>query len=114
MRTIYRTLSEIVAPSHTCLVAWDFLDALLDNSFNREEVISNEANFMGSARSHGIPVVYTRIVALPHHFDSPFAIYKQLKAAGVDSLEDLPAPREYHINERLAPQEHDFVIEKHS
>jgi nicotinamidase-related amidase len=114
MRTIYRTLSEIVAPSHTCLVAWDFLDAWLDRCFNRDEIISSEKNFMDSARSHGIPLVYSRIVSLPRHFESPFAIYKQMKAAGVDDPEKLPAPQEFHINSRLAPQEHDFIIEKHT
>jgi len=87
---ILTVFKDIVAPAHTALVVWDVQNMLVDRSFNQEIFLKNTKRLIDKARSHQIPIIYTKITPLPREYESPFRIYMMMKRVGVDDPDKLP------------------------
>jgi nicotinamidase-related amidase len=113
---IYKTLPEIVAPDHTCLVVWDVQHGLFDRIFNKEEFMATLQPLIDTARAK-MPLFYTLITPLPREFASSWSLYAMMRRFQVDDPSKLPpfmAPgsKEREIVDAVAPQQGDIVLEK--
>ena len=114
--TIYETLSEIVAPGHSCLIVWDVQNGLVDRIYNKEEFLANLQPFVGSVRGR-MPVVYTLITPLPREFQSSWQLYAQMRRYKVKDPNELPrflAPgsRDREVPEAVGPGAGDILLDK--
>lgn len=116
---VFTGLKDIVDPVHTALVVWDVQNMLVDSSFNQETFLINTKRLIDKARSHQIPIIYTKITPLPREYESPFRTYMMMKRVGVDDPDKLPqfmvpgAP-EAEIHKDIFPQDGDIVLDKHT
>lgn len=115
---ILTDMKDILDPANTCLVLWDVQNALVKNSFNKDEFLSNLKNLLAAARKAAVPVVYTRITPLPPEYQSGWGLYRNMQRAGVTDPKKLPrfmAPGspEAEIYTEVSPVEGDFIIHKH-
>jgi nicotinamidase-related amidase len=116
---IFTGLKDIIDPVHTALVVWDVQNMLVDRSFNQETFLKNTKRLIDKARSHQIPVIYTKITPLPREYESPFRLYMMMKRVGVDDPDKLPqfmvpGTPEAEIQKDLFPQDGDIVLDKHT
>lgn len=116
---IFTGLREIVDPGHTALVVWDVQNMLFDRIFNQETFIKNIKHLIKTARSHHIPIIYTKITPLPKEYESPFRTYMMMKRFGADDPNKLPpfmvpGTPEAEIQKDISPQEGDRVLSKHT
>ena len=113
---IYETLSEIVQPSHSCLVVWDVQEGLVRSIFNQDAFLTSLASLIEGVRGH-MPIVYTRITPLPKDFQSGWFLQRMMHRFGVDDPAKMPAfmapgSPEREIPERVRPQPGDIEIDK--
>jgi nicotinamidase-related amidase len=116
---VFTKFKDIVDPVHTALVVWDVQNMLVDRSFNQEIFLKNTTHFIAKARSHQIPIIYTKITPLPREYESPFRTYMMMKRVGVDDPDKLPkfmvpGTQEAEIQKDIFPQEGDIVFDKHT
>ena len=57
---VAETLDEMVAPSHTALILWDYAAGLVDRAFDRGPFVANSRQLAEAARACGVPVFYSR------------------------------------------------------
>ncbi|MFC1918104.1 cysteine hydrolase [Chloroflexota bacterium] len=116
---IYTSLEEIVNPAHTALVVWDVQNGLVNSAFNKEDFLKNIKSLVAAARSHNVPVIYTKITPLPIPYESPWRLYLQMRRFGVDSPEKLPpflqpGSPQAEIHSEVSPQEKELILHKHT
>ncbi len=112
-------LKEIVDPVQTALVVWDVQNMLFDRIFDQEAFLKNSKHLIDKARSHQIPIIYTKITPLPREYESPFRIYMTMKRFGVDDPDKLPqfmvpGTPGAEIQKDIFPQDGDIVLDKHT
>jgi nicotinamidase-related amidase len=113
---VYESISEIVEPSHSCLVVWDVQNGLADRIFNKEEFMSNLKNFIEKLRGR-MPVVYTLITPMHRDFTSSWSYFSMMRRFGVDDINKLPSfmavgSKEREIPEMVQPDHTDIILEK--
>jgi nicotinamidase-related amidase len=113
---VYQELSEIIDPSHTCLIVWDVQNGLVDRIFNKEEFISNLKRLVDILRGK-MPVVYTLITPLPREFQSSWGIFNMMRRFNVKEVDKLPhfmqpGSQEREIPEALKPLRGDITLDK--
>jgi len=113
---VYENLGEIVAPEHSCLVAWDVQNGLVDAIFNKDEFLDVLKKLIESLRSK-MPIVYTMITPLRRDFTSSWGCYSAMKRFNVSDPDKLPqfmaaGSREREIPEAIRPAQSDLVLEK--
>jgi nicotinamidase-related amidase len=117
-RVIYKDLKEIVSPEHTALIVWDVQNMLLKSIFNKDAFVSKLKALIVEARSHNVPVVYTRILRPEMEYESSFRLYMLMKRAGVDDPAKLPKSvpggAESQISSEFTPATGDLVMDKPS
>lgn len=116
---VLKELREIVDPAHTCLVAWDCQNTLVDMIFNKDQFVQNTKTLLDAARRNGVLIVYTKITPLPSALESGWAVFRQMRMQGVDDPSKLkprfvPGTPGAEINAELAPKEGDVVLNKHT
>jgi nicotinamidase-related amidase len=114
--TVYQELSEIIDPSHTCLIVWDVQNGLVDRIFNKEEFISNLKRLVDILRGK-MPVAYTLITPLPREFQSSWGIFNMMRRFNVKEVDKLPhfmqpGSQEREIPEALKPLKGDITLDK--
>jgi nicotinamidase-related amidase len=113
---IYENLKEIINTSHTCLVAWDIQNGLVNRIFNKEAFLSSLKPLVEGLRGK-IPVVYTLITPLPPGYQSGWNLFSMMRMFQVNDPSKLPvfmAPGspDREFPESLKPQAGDIQIEK--
>lgn len=113
---IFGNFTEIVDPSHTCLVVWDVQNWLVDRIFNQDEFMSALKPLIATLRGR-VPVFYTLITPLRKDFASPWYLFSMMRRFNVDDVSKLPpfmAPgsRDRQVFAELQPTSDDIVIEK--
>ena len=116
---IFTKLKDIVDPTYTALVVWDVQNMLFDRIFNQEAFLKNIKHLIDQARSHQIPIFYTKITPLPRAYEAPFRTYLMMKRLGVDDPNKLPpfmvpGTPEAEIQKDIFPQDGDIVLNKHT
>jgi nicotinamidase-related amidase len=116
---IFESIKEIVNPEHTALVLWDCQNGLVSRVFNHDEYLLNLKGLLTTARSHKIPVIYTKITSLPAGYQSAWNIYQSMKRFNVGDPSKIPifmkpSSPEAEINEAIAPAEGDVILNKQS
>ena len=114
---VFENLSEMVDSAHAALVLWDCQNALVNNIFNSEEFLANQQKLLESARSHRVPVIYSKITPLPQAYQSAWQILQSMKRFRVDDPAKIPTfmkpgSPESEINEKLMPVDGDVVLNK--
>jgi nicotinamidase-related amidase len=117
--SVYDNLSEIVDPSHTCLVVWDVQNGLVNSIFNQEQFLQNLGAILRKARESRVPIIYTRITPLPPPFESGWRVYQAMKRFRVNKPEELPrfmepGSQEAEIHASVQPAAGDIVLNKHT
>jgi len=112
---VYTTIEEIVHPSHTVLVVWDVLQALVDSIFNKEMFLTSIKSFIVSARKSEVPIVYTQIDPEPAEYQSPWRLFMAMRRHGVDDPEKLAQDRPldspaYQIHHEVTPSDSDHIL----
>jgi len=113
---IYKDLTEIVDPKHSCLIVWDVQNGLVDKIFNKEEFIGN-LKFLKKSLRGKMPIVYTLITPVPKEFQSSWSFYSMMRRFNVKEVGELPhfmspGSKEREIPESLRPEEGDIVLDK--
>ncbi len=113
---IYENLKEVVNPKHTCLVAWDIQNGLVERTFNRGEFVRDIKNLIEALRGK-VPLVYTNITPPEREFRSSWAFYSMMKRFGVSDPEKLPdflkkGSQESEIGGGLEPKPGDVLLDK--
>jgi nicotinamidase-related amidase len=113
---VYQELSEIIDPSHTCLIVWDVQNGLVDRIFSKEEFISNLKRLVDILRGK-MPVVYTLITPLPREYQSSWGIFNMMRRFNVKEVDKLPhfmqpGSQEREIPEALKPLKGDITLDK--
>jgi nicotinamidase-related amidase len=113
---IFENFTEMVDPSHTCLVVWDVQNGLVERIFNKNEFMSALKPFIETLRGR-VPVFYTLITPLPKQFASSWYFYSMMRRFNVDDVSKLPpfmAPGspERRVPGEVLPMQDDVVIEK--
>jgi nicotinamidase-related amidase len=116
--TLYETLSEMIDPSHSCLIVWDVQNGLVDRIFNKEDFLDNLKGLIEPLRNK-LPVFYTLITPLPREFQSSWGIYSMMRRYNVREVDKLPnfmAPgsHEREIPEAVKPGRQDILLDKSS
>jgi nicotinamidase-related amidase len=116
---LFTNLKEIVEPKHTCLVAWDVQNALVNSIFNRDQFLKSLKSLLQAARKNSVLIAYTRITPLPPSVESPWRLYMTMKRFGVDDPKKLrqwmvPGSPEAEIPEEVNPADGDLVLNKHT
>ncbi len=114
--TVYQELSEIVDPSHSCLVVWDVQNGLVDRIFNKKEFLDRLKDLVENLRWK-MPLVYTLITPPSREFQSSWALYAMMRRYKVDDPDKLPqymAPgsREREIHDAVKPGARDILLNK--
>lgn len=113
---IYETLSEMIDPSHSCLIVWDVQNGLVDRIFNKEEFLGNLRGLIEPLRDK-LPVFYTLITPLPREFQSSWGIYNMMRRYNVREFDKLPnfmaqGSYERQIPEAVKPGRQDILLDK--
>jgi nicotinamidase-related amidase len=113
---IYETLSEIVAPEHTCLVVWDVQNGLVGRVFDKDTYVSRLTPFVNAMRER-VPVVYTLITSLPQHVQSGWGLYSRMRRFKVDDPAKLTGflakgTVDAEISTAVTPHEGDVILDK--
>ncbi len=113
---VCETLSEIVAPEHTCLVVWDAQNGLTGRVFDKDTYVGRLAPFVAAMRQR-VPIVYTLITPLPLHVQSGWGLYSRMRRFNVDDPAKLPGflvkgTIDAEIPAAMTPHEGDIVLEK--
>jgi len=113
---LYESLSEIVDPSHSCLVVWDVQNGLLDRIFNKQEFMSNLGVLIEKLRPR-MPVIYTLITPVPQSFNSSWRCFQMMRSFNVKSPSQMSSfmaigSKEREIPEGIKPQSTDVILEK--
>jgi nicotinamidase-related amidase len=123
------TLAEMVHPKHTCLAIHD-----MQNDFCTEggkiyrraakhpeaiaAAVREVATLAGTARRHGVKVIYFQQMHLPNAADIPASHIQHLLSSGLAvQTDDIPCIRGtwgHEVVDALKPQADDIVIEKSS
>lgn len=113
------TLPEILRPEHTALVVWDVQNGMVDGIFNSFSFLTKIRYLISAARTHKIPIFYTKIIPLPLPFESPFRRYMMMRRLGIVDPEHLPVhlpvgSPQAEIHPDVAPQDSEMVILKNT
>ncbi len=113
---IPENLSEIVNPSHSCLVVWDVQNALIKRIYNKDTYLEKLAPVVEKLRSK-MPVFYTLITPLPQPFQSAWGLYSMMRRYGVSDPSKIPpfmAPGtdDREIPSAVKPGPKDIAFEK--
>jgi nicotinamidase-related amidase len=122
-KLVCETLDEVLAPSHTALLAID-----IQNDFMRSEgkiaqagndisaleaILPRCAAFIDEARSLGVLIVHIRVVSLPHGLsDSPAMLRAKMMISKTVEFA-VEGTWGAEICEECAPQDGDLVVTKH-
>jgi len=114
--TVYENLTEIVDPSHSCLVVWDVQNGLVNRIFNQEEFMVNLKRLVEILRNY-MPVAYTLITPVPREYQSSWSIYNMMRRYNVKDVDKLPhfmspGSREREIPEAVKPANGDIILDK--
>jgi nicotinamidase-related amidase len=114
--TLYENLTEIVDPSHSCLIVWDVQNGLVNRIFNQEEFLSKLKRLVEILRNK-MPVSYTLITPIPKEFQSSWSIYNMMRRYNVKDVNKLPnfmlpGSREREISEAVKPAQGDIILDK--
>ncbi|CAC12181.1 N-carbamoylsarcosine amidase related protein [Thermoplasma acidophilum] len=105
-------------PKHSVLVVWDVQNALVNGIFNKDHFIGSLKKLLSEARSHKVPVIYTKITPLPFEFESGYRLYSSMKRYGISDPKKIsfmkPGSPEAEIYAEVAPVEGDTVINKNT
>ncbi len=117
-KIIYQNIKEIVAPSHSVLVAWDVQNALVNSVFNKESFVASLKKLISEARENSVPIVFTKITPLPFRFESGYRLYSSMKRYGVTDPRKMrfmePGSPEAEIYEEFKPSKDDIIIPKNT
>lgn len=116
-REIPRDLSEMIDPSWTALVMWDFQVGLGGNATNLDEIAVTGNRLLDCVDDAGVPVIWSRhtVPDLTQVTDGSF--YRMMKKQNVTEPSDLQPFMQEGSPERefvtqIAPRPQDTVIEK--
>lgn len=108
-KSFYSDIKDIIKPDHTALIIWDVQKMLVDNVYNKEELLSKVSELLAAARSKKMPVFFTRITPLPQKFESPARKYSSSKMKF--NMSQLPKEA---FDLALKPEEGEIVINKNT
>ncbi len=108
-KSFYSDIKDIIKPDHTALIIWDVQKMLVDNVYNKEELLSKISELLAAARSKKMPVFFTRITPLPQKFESPARKYSSSKMKF--NMSQLPKEA---FDLALKPEEGEIVINKNT
>jgi nicotinamidase-related amidase len=113
---IYESLSEIVDPSHSCLVIWDVQQGLVNRIFNKDSFLASLTCLLDGLRGK-MPIVYTLITPLPQAYQSGWNLLSMMRRLQVDDPAKLtafmaPGSPEREFPQAVKPHASDIQIEK--
>ncbi|KJE49699.1 MULTISPECIES: isochorismatase family cysteine hydrolase [Acidiplasma] len=118
-KKVYENINEIINPEHTAIVLWDLQNGLVENVFNKDELIGNIKSLIAEARKKNIKLIYTKITPLPFEYMPAPGIYSYMKRFHIDDPSKLPVfmkpgSREAEIYSDFEPSDRDFVLNKNT
>ncbi len=111
------SLDEIVTPQNTALIVYDMQAGITRQIRNGPEITENVARVLGSARTAGLRVFFTRHMSLPRELMGAFQYRTAMAWQRVDSpdkvnplfLRDSPA---FQITAELGPRPSEGIVDK--
>ena len=114
---IPRDLTEMIDPSSTALIMWDFQVGLGGNASNLEDIVSTSARLLDGADRAGVPVIWSRHTVPDFAQVTAGSLYRMMKKQRVTDPSELEpfmqegSPEREYIPQ-LGPRPHDTVIDK--
>lgn len=114
---IPRDLSDMLDPSSTALVMWDFQVGLGGNATNLDKIVGTSRRLLEGADSALVPVIWSRHTVPDLSQVTAGSLYRMMKKQGVTERSQLEPFMEEGSPERqyvpqLGPRSHDTVIDK--
>jgi biuret amidohydrolase len=114
---IAETLDELVRPSHTALLMWDYAAGLVSRAFNRDAFVTNSKLLLDAARASGIPVLYSRQSDMTWPEVGPGLIRMRMKPITAEKIANVrgvnrPGTVEGEFAKEVAPADGDIVFHK--
>lgn len=116
---IAETLDELVDPSSTVLIMWDFAKGLVGRAFNRDSFVTTSAKLVQAARECGVPIFYARQSDVTWPEVGPGLIRMRLRPITTEKIAryqlmsvNRPGTREAEFVEEVAPIEGDVIFNK--
>jgi nicotinamidase-related amidase len=116
-RRIPRDLTEMLSPSSTALIMWDFQIGLGGNAANLDSIVDAAARLLQGADDAGVPVIWSRHT-VPHLAQvTAGSLYRMMKKQGVSERAEVSPFMQEGSPEReflpqLNPRPHDTIIDK--
>lgn len=113
---IAETLEELVQPSHTALLMWDYTERVTSKAFNRPEFLAASARLIAAARAASVPIFYTKRSEMSWEDVGAGWIRMRMKIAGIRTQAALGPydPKTDLFVSETAPTPGDIVVEKFS
>jgi nicotinamidase-related amidase len=114
---IPRDLSDMINPSSTALIMWDFQVGLAGNATNLEAIVDTSRRLLEAADGAGVPVIWSRHTVPDLAQVTAGSLYRMMTKQGLTDpsqlqpfMQDGSPEREYIP--QLGPRPNDIVIEK--
>jgi nicotinamidase-related amidase len=110
-------LSDMLDPTSTALVMWDFQVGLGGNATNLDEIVDSSIRLLAAADDAEVPVIWSRHTVPDLAQVTPGSLYRMMKKQGVREPSELRPFMQEGSPERdfipqVGPRPHDTVIEK--
>lgn len=116
-RRIPTTVTEMLEPSTTAVVMWDFQVGLGGRSTRLDSIVAAATRLLDGADEAGVAVIWSRHTVPPLDQVTPGSMYRMMKKQGAtDPSEVAPFMQEgspeREFIPQLQPRSHDTIIEK--
>jgi len=112
-----RDLTEMIDPSSTVLVMWDFQVGLGGNATNLHDIVATSRQLLDAADGAGVPVFWSRHTVPDLSQVTAGSLYRMMKKQRVTDPSELQpfmqegSPEREYVPQ-LGPRPHDTVIDK--
>ena len=102
--------------ANSAVIVWDMQHGIAEKALKYDEIVANIKSLMDAAHRAGNPVIYSQQTGLPYEYMTRYQI-RAIQRRGLDPRKQrfmAEGTRDWQIVDRLAPQEQDIVIKKHT
>jgi len=116
-RDIAETLEELLVPSTTALLMWDYAQGLVDRATDKDSFVRNSAALLAGARAAGVQVFFSKQGDVPWEDVGPGLIRMRMKQMNIRDSANFTSPNAKgtvagEFPREVAPQSGEVVFEK--
>ncbi|MDG6996133.1 MAG: cysteine hydrolase [Nitrososphaerota archaeon] len=102
--------------ANSAVIVWDMQYGIAERALKYDEIVANIKSLIDAAHEAGNPVIYSQQTGLPYEYMTRYQT-RVIQKRGIDPRKQrfmVEGTHDWEIVDRLAPQEQDIVIKKHT